>query len=217
MKILAFNGSPRKEGNTSILLKRALEGAASQGAETEIIHLYDLNYKGCISCFACKIKDGKSYGKCAARDELTSILKKIEEVDGIILGSPVYFGTASAEMRAFMERLLYPYVAYEADSSVLLKKKIYTGFIYTMGATESQMAQLGYEQHFKFSEMFMNHIFGSSEALLVTDTYQFDDYSKYVSTLFNADEKARRREEVFPTDCQKAFEMGVRIAKQSNS
>ena len=73
------------EWNTGILLKKALEGAASQGAETEFIHLYDLNYKGCTSCFACKIKDGKSYGKCAVRDELTPILRKIEESDGIIL------------------------------------------------------------------------------------------------------------------------------------
>ena len=62
MKILAINGSPRKNSNTATLLKKALEGAAAQGAETELIHLYDLNFKGCISCFACKLKDGKSYG-----------------------------------------------------------------------------------------------------------------------------------------------------------
>ncbi|SPF52384.1 hypothetical protein SBF1_5670010 [Candidatus Desulfosporosinus infrequens] len=54
MKIIAINGSPRKKWNTDILLNKALEGAASQGAETELIHLYDLNYKGCISCFACE-------------------------------------------------------------------------------------------------------------------------------------------------------------------
>lgn len=216
MKILAFNGSPRKEWNTAILLNKALEGAASQGAETELIHLYDLNYKGCISCFACKMKGGKGYGKCAVRDELTPILRKIEEADGIILGSPVYFGTASAEMRAFMERLLYPYIVYEAIPSVHTKKKINTGFIYTMGASENQMKELGYEQHFKSNEMFMTYIFGSCETLIVTDTYQFDDYSKYAASLFDANEKARRRKEVFPIDCQKAFEMGARIAQQSN-
>lgn len=216
MKILAFNGSPRKEWNTAMLLKKALEGAASQGAETELIHLYDLNYKGCISCFACKKKDGKIYGKCTFNDGLTPILRKIEEADGIILGSPVYFGTASAEMRAFMERLLYPYIMYEAIPAVHIKKRINTGFIYTMGATESQMKELGYEQHFKYNEMFMELAFGSCETLVVTDTYQFDDYSKYITTLFDANEKARRRKEVFPIDCQKAFEMGVRIAQQSN-
>jgi len=61
----------------------------------------------------------------------------------------------------------------------------------------------------------MGLIFGSCETLIVTDTYQFDDYSKYVTSLFDASEKARRRNEVFPIDCQKAFEMGARIAQQS--
>ena len=56
MKVLAFNGSPRKNWNTAILLHKAMEGAVSQGAETEFIHLNDLNYKGCQSCFTCKIK-----------------------------------------------------------------------------------------------------------------------------------------------------------------
>lgn len=216
MKVIAFNGSPRKDCNTAILLKKALEGAASQGAETKLIHLYDLNYKGCISCFACKLKDGKSYGKCAVNDELAPIFKEVEEADAIILGSPIYFGTATAEMRAFMERLLFPYVVYDVNPPALFKNKIQTGFIYTMGATEGQMKQMGYEQHFLFNEMFMKHIFGAFELLLVTDTYQFDDYSKYVSTLYNAEEKAKRQKEVFPQDCKKAFEMGIRFARQGN-
>jgi multimeric flavodoxin WrbA len=76
MKIIAFNGSPRKNWNTAMLLQKALEGAASEGAQTELIHLYDLNYKGCISCFACKTREGKSYGRCAVKDELTPVLKK---------------------------------------------------------------------------------------------------------------------------------------------
>jgi len=90
MKIIVFNGSPRKAWNTATLLNKALEGAASQGAETELIQLYDLNYKGCKSCFDCKMKNGKSYGKCAENDDLTPILGRIEEVGGIILGSPIY-------------------------------------------------------------------------------------------------------------------------------
>jgi multimeric flavodoxin WrbA len=56
MKVIALNGSPRKKWNTATLLKHAVDGAASNGAETELIHLYDYNYKGCISCFACKVK-----------------------------------------------------------------------------------------------------------------------------------------------------------------
>src|SRR5450759_4537526 len=90
MKIIAFNGSPRKEWNTATLLKKALEGASSQGAKTELIHLYNLNYKGCISCFACKEKGGRSYGKCVIKDALKPIFKRTEESDAIIFGSPIY-------------------------------------------------------------------------------------------------------------------------------
>lgn len=216
MKVIAINGSPRKKWNTEIILNKALEGAASQGAETELIHLYDLNYKGCISCFACKLKDGKSYGKCAVNDDLTPVLKKVEEADAIILGSPIYMGAATGEMRSFMERLIFQYLVYDESRSTLFKRKIATGLIYTMGATESQMKLMGYEQNLKIPEMGMKRTFGESESLLVTDTYQFDDYSKYVSTAFNPEEKAKRRKEEFPNDCQRAFDMGVRFAQQTN-
>jgi len=54
MKVIAVNGSPRKKWNTATLLHKALDGAKSIGAQTEFIHLYDLNFKGCTSCFACK-------------------------------------------------------------------------------------------------------------------------------------------------------------------
>ena len=60
MKVLAINGSPRKTWNTATMLNKALEGAASEGAETEIIHLYELNFRGCTSCFACKLKGEKA-------------------------------------------------------------------------------------------------------------------------------------------------------------
>ena len=95
MKVIAINGSPRKKWNTATLLEKALEGAASEGAETELIHLYDFNFKGCISCFACKLKDGKSYGKCAMNDELTHVLAKLKEADAVILGSPIYLGNST--------------------------------------------------------------------------------------------------------------------------
>ena len=76
MKVMAFNGSPRKTWNTATLLAKALEGAASKGAETKLVHLYDLKFTGCKSCFACKTKDGPSYGRCGAQDELTPLLAR---------------------------------------------------------------------------------------------------------------------------------------------
>jgi multimeric flavodoxin WrbA len=213
VKVLAINGSPRTKHNTATLLNNALEGAASRGAETELVHLYKLNFKGCISCFSCKLKNGESYGRCAVNDELTPILKKAEEADAIILGSPIYLGAATGEMRSFMERLIFPYLVYDVNHSTLFKRKIKAGLIYTMGAREDLMKPLGLDRHLNMVEMFMKRVFGEAESLFVTDTYQFDDYSKYESSRFNVEEKAKRRKEEFPKDCQRAFDMGVRFAK----
>jgi len=215
MKIIAFNGSPRKTCNTATLLNKALEGAVSQGAETELIHLYDLNYKGCISCFACKTKDGKSYGKCPIQDDVAPIFKKVEEADAIILGSPIYLRRVTGEMAAFMERLLFPYSVYSNPRQSLFPKKINTGFIYTMGVTEELLKKFGMDQLIDFNESIMQMVFGASESLLSFDTYQFKDYSKVVAPMFNPEEKAKKRREVFPVDCKKAFDMGVKLATES--
>ena len=214
MKIIAFNGSPRKEWNTATLLKKALEGASSQGAQTELIHLYDLSYKGCISCFACKKKGGESYGKCAVKDVLKPIFEKVKTVDAVILGSPVYLGTITGQMQSFMERLVFPYIIYSDPPASLFPKKIHTGFIYTMGVTEEAMNQFGYQQRFATIERLMKIIFGASETLLSFDTLQFEDYSKVVAPRFDPVQKLKRRKEIFPKDCQKAYEMGIRLAKK---
>ncbi len=218
MKVLAFNGSPRKNWNTATLLNKALEGAALQGAETEMIHLYDLNYKGCKSCFACKTKDGKSYGKCPVKDDLTAIYKKVEEADAIIFGSPIYFGRISGEMASFMERLLFPYLSYSKTGPTLFPKKINTGFIYTMNVSEDEekLKLYGGKQNWTTNEHALQRIFGASESLCSFDTYQFNDYSKVDVTIFDPKMKAKRREEEFPKDCAKAFDMGVRFATEGS-
>jgi multimeric flavodoxin WrbA len=213
MKVIAFNGSPRKHWNTAMLLEKALEGANSQGAKTKLIHLYDLNYKGCISCFACKTKGGKSYGKCIVTDDLKPIFKKIESADALIFGSPIYLGNVTGEMRSFLERLVFQYLTYTDPPGSLFNRQIITGFIYTMGVTEEAMNQLGYSQFMNLISMFLTRTFGSSESLCCFDTLQFKDYSKYVAPRFDPESKIKRRNEVFPHDCHKAFEMGQRLAK----
>ncbi len=77
MQVIGINGSPRKQWNTATLVAKALEGAAAQGAETELVHLYDLDFKGCTSCFACKTRGGKSYGRCAMKDGLTPVSSRV--------------------------------------------------------------------------------------------------------------------------------------------
>ena len=210
MKILAFNVSPRKKWNTATLLQYALDGAASQGAETELIHLYDYHYTGCKSCFACKLIGGKSYGRCALKDELTPILDKAHEADALIFGSPIYLANLTSGMRAFLERLYYQYAMY--NDTLVFPRKIPTGFIYTMNVPQEILDIANFGQEFVQGSA-AKTFGGPVEALNVTDTCQFDDYSKYEVTMFDVDAKKKRHEEQFPIDCQNAFDMGVRIAQ----
>ncbi len=213
MKVLAFNGSPRKQWNTATLLNKALEGASSQGADTELIHLYDLDFKGCISCFACKTKDGPSYGECGMKDALTTVLKEIRDADALLLGSPIYFGNVTGEMRSFLERLMFPYLSYTDVPEKLFPGKINVGCIYTMNIPEVAARQFSYDKLISHHEGALKRISGREvEHLYSFDTYQFSDYSKVVASRFDPEQKARRRAEVFPEDCRKAFELGARLA-----
>ena len=211
--VVAVNGSPRKTWNTATLLEHALEGAESEGNETELVHLYDLDFKGCTSCFACKLKGGRSYGKCAVRDDLTPVLDRIEDADALILGSPIYLGTATGEMRSFLERLIYPYLVYDPGRSTLFPRRMPTGFVYTMGADEARAKEMGFWDQHRLTGLVLGRIFGPSETLLVPDTLQFDDYSRYESSAFDPEAKERRRREVFPGECKKAFALGKRLGK----
>lgn len=212
MKVIGINGSPRRNWNTAILLEKALEGAASQGAETELNHLYDLNYKGCTSCFACKTRGGKSYGKCATADDLMTIFNKFDGIDAIILASPIYFGSVTGEMRSFIERLMFPYLSYTSPSQSLFQRTINIGYIYTMNMEEDQFEQYEYDKYISKQGDPLKLIFGGNlESLCCYDTYQFKDYSKVVADRFDVEQKVIRRDEVFPKDCSKAFELGSRL------
>jgi len=212
MNVIGINGSPRKKWNTATLVAKALEGAAAQGAATELVHLYDLDFKGCKSCYACKTRGGKSYGKCVLADDLAPVLEKIAAADALIIGSPIYFATVTGETHSFLERLLFPYLAYTVPIGTLFPRKIKTGFIYTMNVTEKQSKEYGYEQVFKTNERFAQMLLGSAESLYVFDTCQVDDYSKVAIECFDPIHKARRSAEVLPVECQRAFDLGKRLS-----
>lgn len=212
MKVIAVNGSPRKSRNTATLLQKALDGAKSRGAQTEVIHLYDLNFKGCISCFACKRKNTKHVGHCSMQDDLTNVLDKILESDILLLGSPIYFGNITGEMRSFLERLLFSNLSYNEGHPSVFQGKQSSGFIYTMNVPEEFIKQINYEAVFQQHQNLLQRLMGKSEYMISTDTYQFDDYSKYEASMFDEKHKAQVKAEQFPIDCQKAFDMGVRLA-----
>ncbi len=213
MYVLALNGSPRKNSTTATLLKKTLEGAASHGAETELIHLNDLNMRGCQACFACKKRGGKSYGRCVQRDGMTPLYQRIEKADAFFLGSPIYFGTITAPAKVFVERL-FPYLNY-GDYSSNFPGRIKTGLIYTMCA-DDQMAKI-FDQPIQFNQNVFTMLFGSAETLLSTDTFHVTDYSKIVADALEASVagKLQHQRVVFPKDCDKAFEMGARFVSEA--
>ncbi len=211
MKTIAINGSPRKNWNTAALLEFALKGAASAGSSTELIHLYELKFKGCISCFKCKIKGGKNYGKCAVRDGLTPVLEKIRHADMLIMGSPVYIGSVSGEMKSFMERLLFQYMIYSDPPQSSFKGKLKADFIYTLGMNRERFQNIPLKTHIETYEAIIRRTFGNIETLYCFDTYQMDDYTN-IEYSMDIDKKRLRRKTEFPKDCEKAFEMGKKIA-----
>ena len=212
MKVLAINGSPRKNHNTATLLQHALDGAKSAGAETEMIHLADYKYSGCISCFACKRKDTKFIGKCAVNDELTPILEKAMASKAIFFGSPIYLGDVTSLRRAFMERLVFMNISYDDPSYSSFKGSIPTAFIYTMNMS-GHAADL-FEYVYRMNSSVLQTLKGTSDYYISGDTYQFDDYSQYNAGLFNEEHKAKVRAERFPKDCEQVFEMGVDLGKE---
>ena len=213
-KIFAVNGSPRKNGNTAQLLQKTLEGAASAGAEVKLIQLADLNFSGCCSCFACKKLVNPS-SSCILKDDLAETLKELLHADGIIMGSPIYFGAETGLYRNFLERLFFPMLRYTNPPSSRAEKRIDFGFIYTMNVPENVMDEYGYNAYLQSQSQTPGLIFNSRNiyTLYACDTHQFDDYSKYECTLFDAGHKAQMRKTQFVSDLAKAFEMGRKLAE----
>jgi multimeric flavodoxin WrbA len=102
MKVVAFNGSSRKGGNTSHLLRQVLQELDQEGIQTELIELAGEPVPGCIGCFRCYEKKN---GRCAVEnDNVNEAIEKMREADGILLGSPTYFADVSASMKGLIER-----------------------------------------------------------------------------------------------------------------
>jgi multimeric flavodoxin WrbA len=214
MKAIGINGSPRKNKNTATLLENTLKGSASAGAETKIIHLYDLDFKGCKGCFNCKRESSKNYGHCSINDQLKPVLKELETADIVILGSPIYFGAVSGEMRSFMERFMFQYMLYTNPPTSSFKGALKVGFIYTMNISEQLFITSPMKAHLESNEGAFIRTFGNVRSLYSFDTNQLDDYSDLTYTYFDIEHKRQSKKEVFPIDCEKAFQLGETLAKE---
>lgn len=211
-RLVVINGGPRPQGNTATLLRHAEDGAREAGATVERLNLFDIEFRGCRSCFACKLRGGKSYGQCAQRDALTPVLAGLAQAQALLLGSPIYVGSVTGATRSFLERLLFPWFTYTEPAESLFPKSLRVGTVYTLGAPKELAVEAGFERPLRLTESMLNLVFRTQvENVSSYDTLQFDDYSKYVAERFDPVHKASRRREVFPVDCQQARDLGKRL------
>ncbi len=220
-KAIILNASPRKNFNTATLLKEAQKGAQVAGADVEYVNLVDLNYKGCMSCFACKVKGNRTGGLCTYRDDLRPVLEKISQADALIIGTPIYYSFPTGMFRNVLERLFFAMMTYDKSAKnphttkLLLEKKLAVGLIYTMNCTEELAKQFNYPSLLSPDWNAFKRFFGSCEVLSAYNTYQFTDYSKYMADMFDESYKARTRDTQFPLDKQKAFDLGKRLVEMN--
>jgi multimeric flavodoxin WrbA len=104
MKALMINGSPKADGCIGTALKIAAEVFAENGIESEIFHIGNKDIRGCIACLSCR-----KTGKCVFNDIVNETYAKLQEADGIIVGTPVYFGNPNGTVLSFLQRLFYSY------------------------------------------------------------------------------------------------------------
>ena len=210
MKIIILNGSPRKNNNTAKMLKSAKEGAESKGYKVEYFDLYDLNFTGCRSCLACKLKDGRR-NHCCWKDDLSPIIDKIFESDALIIGSPIYQGNITSQIQALMERVHFVTLSYD-DYHNYNDKKINVGVILTMNAPKEFYEKL-YAEKIKNDLALLHNLNGEMKIIGAFDTLQVNDYSRYNMASFNEDHKKEVNANQFPIDLKNAFEFGASILK----
>ena len=209
-KIIIIDGGPRKNFNTASILQKFAEGATSVSDKIEVktVRLYGLDYKGCMSCMACKVK-GKASNVCKFKDALTPVLEEIAEADGLVLGSPIYFGDVTGQMRTFLERLAFPWLSYN-DYSLTAPKRMPVVLMETMNGLPERNNSQGYGS----MEYCIQTALGEPEHLVAYNTYQVKNYERFELASFSEEAKRQWRDEHWEQDLQKAFDAGKQMAEK---
>lgn len=178
MKVIAINGSARKDGNTSIIIEAIFSELKKSGIETELINLSNKKIDGCIGCGNCfKSKDNK----CVFKDDgVNECIEKMIEADGIILGSPVYFADVTANMKALLER------------AGMVSKANEGIFKHKVGASVVAARRGGATRAFDT----MNYFLHCMEMYLVGGTYWNMVYGKEVCEVLNDSEGMKNMESI---------------------
>ena len=209
-KIIIVDGGPRKNMNTAQLLQRFAEGAKSSGSDIEIktVRLYDFDYKGCMSCMACKLK-GRASNICRFKDGLTPVLEEIAQADGLVLGSPIYFGEVTGQMRTFLERLAFPWLSYN-DYSLTAPKRMPVLLVETMNGMPDRNNSNG----FGSMEWCITTALGEPQRIVAYNTCQVAKYNNYELGGFSEEAKHAWRDAHWEEDLQKAYEAGKQMTEE---
>ena len=210
-KIIIIDGGPRKNFNTASMLQKIAEGAASAGSDIEVktVRLYELDYKGCMSCMACKVK-GRASNICKFKDALTPVLEEIAQADGLVLGSPIYFGQVTGQMQAFLERLAFAWLSYN-DYSLTAPKRMPVVLVQTMNGLPERNNSQGYGS----MEACITAALGKPELLTAYNTYQVKNYDRFELGSFSEPAKRAYRDQHWEQDLQMAYEAGRRMAESN--
>jgi multimeric flavodoxin WrbA len=154
MKVVAFNGSPRAKGNTAQSIQIVLEELRKEGIETEVVQLGGRKVFGCLACGKCW--ENKNNRCIREDDDMNIFIQKIEEADGIIIGSPTYFSNVSTEVKALIDRCGF---VSKANDGAILRGKV--------GASVVSVRRAG--STFVYSAI--NFFFGIAEMVIPSSSY----------------------------------------------
>ena len=213
-KILVIDGGPRRNMNTAALCEAFAEGARAVSPEIEAKHvrLQDLDFKGCASCLACKLKNSRFTKVCAWKDGLTGLLAETADADGLAFASPIYFGEITALLRAFLERLFFPWLSYE-DGSCNAPRRVPTAFLYTMNGGPEHTSYMRPNQ--EANERLVGMFLQPPERVEAFRTVQVADYSRYAMAMLDPDAHLVWRAAHWEDDLAAARAAGRRMAEKA--
>ena len=180
MKVVALLGSPRKQGNTALLMQEVLKETEALGGKTEVFYLNRMEIKGCQSCFACK-----SHPTCVLKDDGKQVLDAIAEADRVILATPVYMWDMTAQLKTLVDRL-FCFLNRDYSSKLAPGKKIL--WTITQGQVDEKMFLATFEKHGKMLQ-FLG--FGESKFLIAGGLQTPGDLSSQTGVLEKAREMAK--------------------------
>jgi multimeric flavodoxin WrbA len=181
-KIIGIVGSPRNDGNTAILVRQVLDGATEAGAETSIVYLNDLSYRGCQGCYECR-----TTGCCAQMDDLVPVLYDIAAADAIILGSPNYMGSITGQLKLMIDRFCM-FMNPDFTSRLAAGKKL--ALVFTQGLPDAG-EYAAYYASVERSLLFLGFT-GGSESLVAAGLRGLNDAAENVELMAKAQEIGKR-------------------------